>query len=100
MPRVLFEHGLEGWFDLVVTALDVAFPKPHPDQLIKIIDHFKIQPAHALFLGDSQLDEMAAESAGVPFIAFNNTQLSAPIHIADFKTLEGIFFPTEGSKGT
>lgn len=98
MQQVLSEHDLEGWFDFVVTAMDVAFPKPHPDQLLRVLDHFELQPMDALFIGDSQLDEMAAEAARVPFIAFNNTQLTADIHLSDFRALEEIFFPLEGRK--
>jgi phosphoglycolate phosphatase len=100
MPQVLSEHGLVGWFDLVVTALDVPFPKPHPGQLNKILEHFKIQPAQAIFIGDSQLDEAAAGSAEVPFIAFNSRQLSAVIHTTGFRMLENIFFPGEEKVGT
>jgi len=93
MGRVLSEHQLEGWFDLVVTALDVALPKPHPDQLNAILAHFGIKPHQAVFLGDSKLDELAAEAAGVPFIAYSNDSLSAGLHISDFRTLEQILFP-------
>jgi HAD superfamily hydrolase (TIGR01509 family) len=81
MNRVLEEHDLEGCFDLVVSAADVRHPKPHPEQLLTIIDHFKVQPGEVCFIGDSDLDQLAAEAAGVPFIAFANPSLPADAHI-------------------
>ncbi|MFZ0613695.1 MAG: HAD family hydrolase [Desulfobacterales bacterium] len=81
MNRVLRSHGIEGFFDLVVTALDVARPKPHPDQLDRILDHFTLTPAQAIFIGDSELDAAAAAAAGVAFIAYANQRLPADFHI-------------------
>ena len=90
MNRVLAEHGLEGYFDLVVSANDVQHPKPHPDQLIKILAHFKTTPREVIYIGDSELDEMAAKAAGIPFVAYNNKSLAANFHIQSLKEIEGI----------
>lgn len=81
MDQVLVEHDLQGMFDLVISASDVAHPKPHPEQLLTIIDHFKIRPDEVCFIGDSELDQQAADAAGVPFIAFGNPHLKAAAHI-------------------
>jgi HAD superfamily hydrolase (TIGR01509 family) len=81
MQRVLEEHDLEGLFDLVISASDVARPKPHPEQLLTIIAHFGIRPDELCFIGDSDLDQQAADAAGVPFIAFGNPELQAVAHI-------------------
>jgi len=98
MQRVLVEHGLEGWFDLVVTARDVPFPKPHPHQLIKILTHFEIHPDQAVFVGDSELDAMAAASARVPFVAYKNQGLNADLHVAGFRALGAILFSADGGR--
>ena len=90
MNRVLSEHALEGYFDLVVSVRDVKRPKPYPDPLIKILDHFKVGPHHAIYVGDSQLDELAAKAAGVPFVAYNNPSLSAVFYIRSLRELENI----------
>ena len=90
MHRVLIEHGLEGYFDLVVSANDVQHPKPHPDQLIKILEYFKADSRQVIYIGDSQLDEMAAQAAGIPFVAYNNRALAAEFHIQSLKEIEGI----------
>ncbi len=90
MDRVLEEHGLEGYFDLVVSAGDVERPKPYPDQLIRIMKHFDIEPFQALYIGDSELDEQASIAARVPFVGFKNTTLSAEYHIKSMKEIEDI----------
>lgn len=90
MNRVLAEHGLSGRFELIVTALDVMRPKPAPEQLLKILDYFDAKPAEMIYVGDSMLDEMAARSAEVPFIAYNNVSLSADFHVTGMKEVETI----------
>jgi phosphoglycolate phosphatase len=87
MDRVLSEHGLEGYFDLVVSSSDVDRPKPYPDPLIKILEHFEIKADNALYVGDSELDEMAAKAAGVPFVAYQNKSLLANFHIQSLKEI-------------
>ena len=93
---VLAEHNIEGYFDLVVSALDVTRPKPHPDLLVKVLTHFEIEPFQAVYIGDSELDEMAARAAGVRLIAYNNPRLSADYHIQRLKELNIIL---EGKTG-
>ncbi len=90
MDRVLSEHDLEGYFDLIVSASDVDRPKPHPDPLIKILEHFGIEPYHSIYVGDSKLDEIAAKAAGMPFVAYKNRSLSADFYIQSLKEVEGI----------
>ena len=85
MGHVLKEHGLEDLFDFVVTAGDVDHPKPHPEPLLKIVDHFEIAPRNLIYIGDSKLDEQAARAARVPLVAYNNRSLDAEYHIASLK---------------
>ncbi len=79
--HVLAEFDLEKYFDFVVSALDVEQPKPHPEPLVKILRHYYIRPDQAIYVGDSELDEMAARAAGVYFVAYNNLSLNADFHI-------------------
>jgi len=90
MDRVLSEHGLEEYFDLVVSSNDVDRPKPYPDPLIKILEHFEIEAYNTLYVGDSELDEIAAKAAGVPFVAYQNRSLSANFHIKSLKEIAQI----------
>jgi len=88
MPAVLKGHGLEGYFDLVVSCLDVKHPKPHPESLIKILDHFGLSPEEAIYIGDSKIDEMAANAAGVPLVGYKSPRLSAAFHVTHFREIE------------
>lgn len=90
MDRVLEEHQLEGEFDLVVTAMDVHHPKPHPEQLQVILNHFEIAPDRMIYIGDSDLDAQSARSARVPFIAYRNAALQARLHIESLRQIEDL----------
>ena len=90
MTHVLADNRIDHLFDLVVCALDVRFPKPHPEALIKVIDHFSISPAEAIYVGDSKVDEMAADAAGIPFVAYRNPSLTAKYHIRQLSELENL----------
>lgn len=88
MDRVIQEHGLAGYFDLVISARDVERPKPFPDPLIKILTHFHITSEEIIYIGDSELDEQAATAAKIPFIAYDNPSLSADMHIKRLHEIE------------
>jgi len=90
MDCVLKTHDLEKSFDLVVTAFDVMHPKPHPEQLHKILAHFGLRREQAIYIGDSELDEHAAGAAGIAFVAYANRALRADFHIKRLKELEEI----------
>lgn len=91
MDRVLHDHRLTDCFDLVVSAQDVPRPKPAPDPLLRIIDHFGIAPEQAVYIGDSELDEHSARAAGVPLIAFGNPSLAADFHASSLKEVADLF---------
>lgn len=88
MNQVLAEHRLEGYFDLVVSSLDVKRPKPDPESLLKILDHFGLLPDEAIYIGDSKIDESAAKAAGIRLVAYKNRKLSAIHHAQHFKEIE------------
>ena len=67
-----FAYSFERWagtrhFRTVVTQDDVARKKPYPDGLVKILG--KRDSGSALYLGDNVDDGLAAQAAGVPFMA-------------------------------
>jgi phosphoglycolate phosphatase len=81
IDRVLKWHGLEDYFDMVVSSLDVKSPKPHPESLNKILDFFSIPPEKAYYVGDSSVDAETAKAASVPFIAYKNRALDAAFYV-------------------
>lgn len=86
--QVLSLHGLSECFDLVISALDVSCPKPHPESLNKIIAHFQVRPEEAVYIGDSVVDAEAAQRAGIPLIAYKNHYLEADMHVESFRVLQ------------
>ncbi len=96
MHKVLADHGISEYFDLVVTALDVQRPKPYPDQLQRVLQHFSIAPQEMIYVGDSALDEAAARAAGICFVACRNPRLSGDFHIQRLAEIDGILNPCHG----
>ena len=88
MDKLLAEFNLDDYFDLVVTSSDVKRPKPHPDALLKILDHFGLAPHQAIYIGDSQVDELAAKAANMPLAAYRNRELTADFYIDSLGELE------------
>lgn len=88
MEQLLAEFNLNGYFDLVVTSSDVQHPKPHPDALLKILDHFSLAPHQVIYIGDSQVDELAAKAAKMPLAAYRNRELAADVYIDSLGELE------------
>ena len=81
---VLTYHGLADNFDLVVSAQDVSYPKPHPESFVRILEHFCLSPQEAIYIGDSRVDEQFAANAGVPFVAYRNPGLTANYYLDSF----------------
>ncbi len=81
IEEVIVGNGLNDFFDIVVSSLDVQHPKPHPESLLKIFDFFEIDPAQALYVGDSPVDQETARAAGTPFAAYKNRSLEAAYHV-------------------
>jgi len=81
-------YSLNDYFDLVVSALDVRQPKPHPESIYKILSFFKAKPEDCWYIGDSEVDALTAGKAGVPLVAFKNPALTADLHISGFPELK------------
>jgi HAD superfamily hydrolase (TIGR01549 family) len=90
MDFVLAAYDLTALFDLVVTAKDVSNPKPHPEPLNKVLQHFNCAPDDAIYIGDSELDQIAALAASIRFIAYNNRSLEADYHITTLDEVKTI----------
>ena len=84
MDMVLDIFKLRSWFEFVVTAVTAPRPKPAPDGLYMILEHFKLQVNEAIYIGDSIVDQEHCASVGMEFIAFNNPELTADHHVDCF----------------
>lgn len=92
VEELLAYFALENFFSPVKTA-STGRPKPYPDGLQEILREWEFAPGQIAFIGDSRVDAMAAEAAGVPFWAFRNPDLKADLHISDFFKLMGSITP-------
>ena len=88
MEQLLAEFDLDGYFDLVVTSSDVKKPKPHPEALLKILEYFGLASHQVIYIGDSQVDELAARAAKMTLVAYRNRELAAEYHIDSLGEIE------------
>lgn len=52
-------------FDLILGAEPIVRLKPHPEMILRTLDHLNVAPADAVMIGDSLNDIHAARSAGI-----------------------------------
>lgn len=93
--QVLAYFHIEEYFDMVVSAADVAFPKPHPEIMETIMQNFRVSPEQVLYVGDSQVDEGLARATGVFFVAYKNPSLQAHLHISHLRELQPVLFAND-----
>lgn len=93
--NILEWNGLDPYFDMVVSSLDVKNPKPDPESVFMILDFFRIAPDQAAYIGDSVVDWETAKRAGVFFVSYRNEVLETPFKankmgdiVAILKTIE------------
>ena len=87
---VLQHCGLAEFFEFMVSSLDVQHPKPHPECLQRILQHFEILPGQACYIGDSDPDREVSARAGVIFFAYQNPSLTADFHLQNHLDLWSI----------
>ncbi len=62
--RLLSTHELDSYFTHIIAA-DDGFPrKPAPDAMTHVLTTYAIDPAHALVIGDRDVDILAGQAAG------------------------------------
>jgi len=79
----ILEHfNLHNYFSAVVTSHDVEHPKPAPDMLFLAAESLNIKSENCLFIGDSELDKLAATEANMQFAAYGR-EISAQITLSN-----------------
>jgi HAD superfamily hydrolase (TIGR01549 family) len=64
----LAHHGLERWFDVVVTSAEAGKEKPEPAPFELALSMLTVRPERALHIGDNPAtDEVGARAAGLHF---------------------------------
>lgn len=96
MKYIMEKFDLWSYFEMVVTALDVKNPKPHPESIEKILQEFNLKKEEAVFVGDSDVDQQTAKSSGIKFIAYKNKKIANDAYIEDHLDLLGRIWTPEG----
>jgi HAD superfamily hydrolase (TIGR01548 family) len=65
--------GVREFFGHIVTAEDVALPKPAPEGLLLILDGRDAKKA--IYVGDNVDDALAARAAGIPFVGIASRKI-------------------------
>jgi HAD superfamily hydrolase (TIGR01509 family) len=68
VDEILSHHGIQKYFDHVLTADDVTHGKPDPEILTKTVELMGGQVSRTLYIGDSTHDLEAAVRLGMPFL--------------------------------
>jgi pyrophosphatase PpaX len=67
--RSLEMTGIAKYFDIIISAEDVLFHKPHPEPLLKALGVLNVKPDQAVIVGDTRADIMAGKNAGTKTVA-------------------------------
>jgi phosphoglycolate phosphatase len=84
---VLRELGLHDLFDVIMSGFDVRQSKPDPECVRMILERLDLTPDHALYIGDSTVDEATARAAGVTFLSYKNPSLNTALHLTNHRNL-------------
>jgi phosphoglycolate phosphatase len=72
IPALIYHLGLDGIFDSVASARDKVRPKPAPDIIKLCVERAGARPEHAVYVGDSATDQIAADGAGTHYIGLGD----------------------------
>lgn len=98
MPAILSHFSMEGFFQTIVTSRDVQNPKPAPDMLLLASKRLQLEPDQLLFIGDSELDQLAAKAAGMPFAIYRG-DLDAVIRLSSHSELVSLLTAPKNLEG-
>jgi len=84
MEPILEIFELNDYFGKVMTAENARRPKPAPDALLEILDHYNCSADEAIYIGDSIIDREHSAACDMRLIAFKNKKLAAEYHVSSF----------------
>ncbi len=89
VPQVMRRFGLDVWLDAAVGCLDVPRPKPAPDVILECLARLGVPASGGVYVGDAESDLIAAEAAGVQFVAVGGDAWSAH-HVRELRHLPAV----------
>lgn len=95
--QILARLDLARYFARVVGGDSLPFRKPDPRVVGTMLLTFRVAPQDALMVGDSEVDALAAQAAGVPFVLMKHGYRRGPVEdipclaaIDDFSQLAAV----------
>lgn len=74
--------GITDRFDVIIGLEDVTHAKPDPEPLLTALSRLGVEPAQAVYVGDTDIDMKTAAAAGVRGIGVTTGNFSAEQHTA------------------
>lgn len=74
--------GIAEMFDVIIGLEDVTHAKPDPEPLLAALSRLGVEPARAVYVGDTDIDMKTASAAGVRGIGVTTGNFSAAQHEA------------------
>lgn len=79
---------IERYFETLVAFEDYLHPKPSPEPLIIAAKRLKVRPEECIYIGDTDVDVMAARAAKMHIIGYSKKKLKgADITVKSFREL-------------
>lgn len=78
---------LDCFSDTLILGREQAIPKPHPDGLLKIAQHWQVSPAQMVMVGDFYMDLKTAQAAGSYAVQVNTADNLWP-ELTDFHAVD------------
>jgi phosphoglycolate phosphatase len=97
VPRLIEHLNLTGVFDAIACTQDQVKPKPAPDIVNLCMERAGVTKDAAVYVGDSEIDYIAAQHAGVRFIGLGD-RVKAPLVIERLHDLPAALIGLEGKK--
>ena len=72
--EILIQRGMFHRFKIIIGRDDVENAKPNPEGILRVINAYNLKREDVLFIGDSFVDEEAAQNAQIYFINVENLQ--------------------------
>jgi nicotinate-nucleotide--dimethylbenzimidazole phosphoribosyltransferase len=77
IKQKLCQAGIGNYFEVFISSLDIGAEKPSPIPLQAALDKLKLPSAVTLYVGDNDIDRIAANSSGMDFLFTNSDIRSA-----------------------
>ncbi|MFZ2153213.1 MAG: HAD-IA family hydrolase [Microgenomates group bacterium] len=71
MEQVIEANNIHGYFDEIISCIDAGYKKPNPHCLLDLIHRSGIDPKEFIYFGDSEVDSIFAQNAGIDHIVFD-----------------------------